>query len=285
MSKGIRRIFFGLSFVLFACAHTPQNEFDPERFPFSDDPDLVYVLRNGDNFTKRGLSYSYAETTVEATLDGISSQLNHGESSLLFLHSDSCGSCKAAHDGLTHFFVSSGIKVNGVHFSDTNIAEKRATLDAILNAYPSLAPVVRYEDGTYRTPTMFLIRDESHASPISFLSNIGSTDELDSFFRGLMNMPLLFEFTSYEAYSSFAKSRECLAYYDEDPEAFHQFIYPFAIHSPVYTARIKAMELTEADRAAFAKEFGDKDLIVHKGNEVIKENAADATSLIESFYA
>lgn len=277
-----------LSISLFACGGAPKAHIDEDLFPFQDDGESVYLTRNGDNYTKNGLSYPYEKITHEGSFSAIDRHIKQGEASLLFLHAEGCPSCSAAHDDLTHFFLTSGVYVEGFYFTSETRQSVLVELNHIPEVYPSLSNVFTK---TYYTPTMFIIRDAEHAYPVSFQDQRESLQNLDDFLKSLMNLTYIYEFTKYAEFSSFIAEKDCLTYLDEGGDYFSSSIYPRAIHKSLHTARIHLEEASEADRESFISFFGqDKNLAKISQGKVtasydVEKDADDAASLIESYYA
>lgn len=281
----------GLSFLsisLFACGGAPKAHIDESLFPFQDDGESVYLTRNGDNYTKNGLSYPYEKITHEGSFDAIDRHIKQGEASLLFLHAEGCASCSAAHDDLTHFFLTSGVYVEGFYFTSETRQAVLAELNRIPDVYPALSNVFTK---TYYTPTMFILRDAEHAYPVSFQEQRESLQNLDDFLKSLMNLTYIYEFTNYAEFSSFIAEKDCLAALDDGDGHFSSSIYPRAIHKPLHTARIRLEETSGSDKESFLAFFGQgKNLARINGGKVtasydIEKDADDAASFIESYYA
>lgn len=287
MSKRLPCLLSLFALSLLSCGAKSPYQLDEERFPFTDDPDLAYIVRNGDNYTKDSASYSYSEMTVKTSLDIVSERLENNQPVLLFLHMDTCKTCQAVHDVMAHLFLSSGMLVHEAYFISGRTSETLNMLNSIGEKYPTLYELFH---NSYVTPSMFLLYNTEKGVPVSFLDKKENQDELDEFFRGLLNLPLLYEFTSYASYDAFAKNHECLTYFDDGDGFYYQNVYPRAIHKKLYTARINIEGTSSSDLALFQKRFGSDDLIHQKnGKDIqaidVEKDAASATSLLNAYYA
>ena len=272
---------------LSSCGLGNSARYNDAEFPVTDDTDLVYLKRNGDNFDKNNISYSYADLTREATHDSLSKRIDGGESVFLFLHSDGCPSCQASHDDLARFFLTSGILVEGLHFTDETREAKLNVLYSITAAYPNLAKVLH---SPYVTPSIYIIRNGESAVPVSFLDQRESLQNLEEFLKNLMNFTYVYTFRTFDSYLSFAKENECLVYRHGAGDAFfYDTIYPLAKHSKLHTAELQVEYFSEADKKRCEEYFGEADLGLVKGNTLssqisVTKSPDQAGQLIRSYY-
>ena len=275
-----RRILslLAISLTLMGCQNAGNGSGD---FPFVDDPDKAYLTRNGDNYGKGGLSHSYQSMCRTFSATRIQEALDDGKQVVLFFEMDGCKSCESAHNDLTHFYLSSLVEVESVHFEDGNHEEIRDELRALRDAHPSISEAL---GDTIYFPSMFLIKNEKKTLPLSFLSQRESLQNLYDFFKGLMNFTLVYNFQTYDAFARFYKENDCLVYMDEEgavaPTPFYQNVYPLASHSQKITAHIETKYVSPDDKAKFDSLLPEKTYKVEKG-----ELAPVSSDQIPAYYA
>ena len=274
-------------FLLFALVSCGQKTgFDPSVFPFTDDADLGYLTRNGDNYTKSGLSYSYDEVLRELDYDAFEKQLEHEESFLIYLHQDGCHTCQSVHDDMVSYWLDSGVMTYGIHIQQGNVQASVSLLNSFGVNYPELSDVF---SGQYFTPTLFYVRNESKALKIPFTSERDSLSQLEDYLRGLFNYTNVYRFTSYQNYAKFAAEMDCISFCGDDVAYFYDELYPLAKHSKKNTALLETSFFSEEDLSALRRDLEGKDLWLNSAGKrsnplSSKENALESRALIESYY-
>ena len=278
----MKKPVFALLSALLLCSCAVASHPDLKKFPFTDDADNPYLVRNGDNYRKSGIGYSYQELTLATDADDIVERLTHGESVLLFLHQDNCPSCSSHHDDLASFFLDSGAAVFGIDFTDVSAGF------AIINSLKEKLPYTKSMFPTEMvTPSMFMLKNLEKGYPIEFLSEDTSVDALENFFAERINFTLVYDFTSYSSYSSFIKDYDCLTYLVDGDDSIENAIYPTAFHNDKPLARFNLSKASEQDQASMKSFLGDAKVGLVKGKQA-KEKASssdEAISLINRYYA
>lgn len=255
-------------------------------FPRTDDPDLSYLQRNGDNFRKSGINHNYDSMCRPFSKKYMEENLKEGKSSLLFLYSDSCAHCREAHGDLTNFFLSSSVEVVGVNFPSGDYHEIYTELTSFVSDYPGLAKTI---STPYLTPSIYLIKDEEKALNLQFLNERESLQNLFDFFKGFINFTYVYSFRSYDAFASFYKANDCLVFVDEESEEapgfFYENLYQEAIHSGKMTAHIEWDYVSESDRTKFASLLPDRVYEAKKGELSPIPFSSLTADWIKSYYA
>ncbi|MBQ7250086.1 MAG: hypothetical protein IJS37_01910 [Bacilli bacterium] len=246
-----KRLGTTLLILLGLCGCNAQT--NTNAFPRTDDPDLAYVTRNGDNYGKSGINHNYESMCRPFSKDRLEEALANGRPLFLFLFSDSCSHCREAHNDLTNFFLSSSIEVEGVSFTSVTTPQVAAELTSFIVEYPALEQTITT---SFVTPSIFLIKNEQKALNLQFLEQRESLQNLFDFFKGFMNFTYVYTFHSYDSFASFYKDNDCLVYVDDESDEpktpFYDILYPEAIHSDKFTAHIEWEYVSEEDRAKFS---------------------------------
>ncbi|MCR5349127.1 MAG: hypothetical protein K6E59_05955 [Bacilli bacterium] len=262
----------GLSFSCTGSSSRSHPDFSI--FPFSDGDGLAYVTRNGENFGKEGIAYAYGEVSRNDDADAIIREINQGRSAVLFLHQENCSSCERAHDDLVSFFLDSGIEVHALDFSETTRTQSYAHISKITSTFPSYTSVMH----DYVTPSFYLLKDPEKACFLNFLPERTSLQNLENYFKNLLNFPLIFNFRTLSAFQKYVSKNNCLAYYDAGQSTFYMDnVYSRAIHVGKAVARLEASYLSQEDRDAYAKEYGDSDVLWFQEGKA-KEKGSGASS-------
>lgn len=234
-----------LSVAILSCSSAKSHP-DEHYFSFTDRTDAPYFTRNGDNYGKKGIAYSYQEVTRTLSTDAVIDEINHGKSIFLLLHAEGCSGCSAAHDDLVSFFLESGLEVYGGYFALNDIATTAKELERLVNCFPEYA---RYLSAPYYTPTIYLLDSPTKMRPVSFQDERKSLQNLEEFFKELMNFTMVYTFKTFASFQTFAKENDCLVYrnlYSQD--YFYESIYPLAKHSAKHTAYLDYASFSEDDK-------------------------------------
>ena len=110
-----------------------------------------------------------------------------------------------------------------------------------------------------------------------------------------MNLPLIYNFRTYDAYASFIADNDCLTYVDECDEAeergyFYESVFPLAKHSQKVTAHIERNAFSEADKAKLDAILPAASLARIQGGNVvsamnIEKDPAGSLSFVTEYYA
>ena len=92
-----------------------------------------------------------------------------------------------------------------------------------------------------------------------FFDNLKPLQNLYGFFNDISALNNVFNFRTYDAFSSFVATYDCMAIMDEDSyevrSEFYECIYPSAKDSPKFTAHVETDKLSDEDKASFSKYF------------------------------
>lgn len=279
-----------LSLLLtFACAGCTASGGLPnhDAFPSTDDPDLPFIVRNGENYAKAGIGYSYDEMLRPASVEALCERIDKGESVFLFLYADDCNACAASHDNLAHFFLDSGIEAFGAHFVRNNTSETVTMLRTFAATYPGYSSLF---GSSFFTPTAYLLKSPTTAYPLAFQDYRGNVKDLEDYFRPLMNLAPIYRVQSYEGYLSASNFLDGLVYRDSDEtNFFYSTIYPRAIHSDKPIIHIENAHLSEADQAKFDGFLKQGDLLLMERSSVKQKinaqtSPSGAQSLLNQYY-
>ena len=271
-----------LALALPSCAGKGNLCFNPDKYPMGNVEGNAYVLRNGDNYAKKGLGYSYAECMRPGKFEDVEAYVGAGKDALLFLHQDRCSSCQAIHDNFLSVVIESGMEIFSYDFS-SDTASMVAELNKLPTAHPAYAGTMQH----YATPTCYLLRGDEKAL---LLPVYQVASEFEEYFKNLLNLPYIFTFRTYSAFVSFTKDHDCLALLDDDMDYFYGNVYSSAIASEKYTAIIEKGHLSEADRSSYSSLFGEDNLATFVGGKADKKaepsvNPDSASKLIKEYYA
>ncbi len=273
-------LFLSLLFLV-SCA--ARSHPDYSLFPFTDDKDMAYLFRNGDNYGKKGLSYSYKEVARQSEVASINAKIGRGESIFLYLYQDSCEACRSIHDDMVAYFLESGVEVWGVDF--TIKEQGLSIIDGIKKVYPALASGF---DSTLVTPSGYLIKNGEKVLPLGFLSERESLQKLEEFFKNQWNYSMVFTFTEYDAFVSFSKKNDTLALIDDGTVTARSAFLNKALHTSKATALLELTLSKPAEVDKFKTLGYAGDLLRYEKGEVKEKassNTEEAKALIERYCA
>ena len=273
--------------ALSSCGEGPAR-IDFGRFPNENKEGTPYVSRNGDNYTKEGIAYSYDEVLIhDNAVSNISSRVDNNEPVLLYLHREDCRACQNVHDEMIRFFLTSGVECFGINFTDKT--EGFQTLENLLERYPTWSNI--RVNGSIYTPSLFLLKRDQKAVPISFMDHRESRDAQESFFKEIINFPYLFHFANPASFATFSAQNDTIFYLDRtgDPSYFYSAVYPLALISKKMTAIVSCSSWTSEDWAKANVLKDAKSLGVISHNTLTstydeKLSPSEAESLIKSYY-
>lgn len=275
-----------LLLALTSCSSTPSRP-NESYFVNQDDPDLPYMTRNGDNYGRKGVSYSYDEVSRGVTVESISHEIDSGKSVFLFLHMDTCSHCSAAHDDYVNAWLDSGLEVFALKFIQSNPQPMLGILHELGERYPAYASAF---NNTIYTPSTYLLDNADKIRVVGVENQRESLQNLEEFLKNLMNFTYVYTFRTFDSYLSFAKENECLVYRHGAEDAFfYDTIYPLAKHSKLHTAELQVEYFSEADKKRCEEYFGEADLGLVKGNALssqisVTKSPDQAGQLIRSYY-
>ena len=235
--------------ALASCSSSSSGAFTPTGvvFSFSDDPQFIYMTRNGDNCWKTDANRTYDDVVRPLVLEDLNYKVDHGEGVCILMYQDSCHTCQTAHDDIVHLLLDSGIEVFGVHFASGNFEEIRSILATFAAEHPALRNVF---NGEYYTPAIYFVKNAEQAYQVSFLDHRNSLQELEEFFKQIMNVTSVYSFRTWSSFQWFAATTSCLLCTDPnvgtDPY-FHEKIYPLAKHSPLPVAHLETRFFSDVD--------------------------------------
>lgn len=258
---------------------------DLDKYPFAEDG-VGYLFRNGDNYTKEGIAYSYNELTRRQNFALIQTAVEHEADVLLFLHQNNCPSCQASHDNLATFYMQSGVEAYSYDFTSFP-SEVLAELNRLPGTYPAYAETMK----RYVTPSLYLLKGTSKALYLDFLpAQKEGLSSLESYFKNLLNLTYVFTFRDYGAFVSFAKDHEVLAVKASEYGFFYDEVYPLAKRSGHFTALLEYDLMDQGNKTRCDAAFEEADIALFqtgsiKRKERVQEDLGPAKELIKEYYA
>ena len=272
---------------LSACSSQGSKRPNESYFTNPNDPDLAYVTRNGDNYGKEGIAYSYQEVMREASVDAIANDIDSGKGVFLFLHGDTCSHCSAAHDDMVGMLLDSGLEAYQAMFAMRNPSPTITMLGELASRYPAYA---KYLNGHYTTPSSYFLDNEGKIRVIAIENNRESLQNLEEFVKNLFNFTTIYTFRTFDSYLRFAADYDCLAYVkDADDSFYEESVFPLAKRSSLHTAELQWEYFSEEDQKRCQDYFGENNLgLIQKGTLATSANAvknpAEAGELVQSYY-
>lgn len=260
-------------------------------FPITDDPDLIYLSRNGDNYkTTANTAHNLVK---ESNPTSLVAAINEGDSVFVFTHQIFCSSCKAVDAAFSVFLRDSMAMCYGVYNAsreDTNITK---TMEALKKNFPAMADVI---GDNYYTPSFYLIKDKENIVSVT-LSDEETKDanKLEERFKGLANYTGIYEFTKASAFLDFVTHNDCFYLFDDVvgvKSTFQKNVYKYALHSSKLTARVRYSSLSADDKALIASRLGNGSATLFgtysQGTPTInnyKDNQKGLDEAIETYYS
>ena len=278
--RGIISFCFLASLLLGCAKSNPTNP-----FVFSDDPDLPYIDRQGENLNKKGLDYGIEELTRPFSFVSAKRCIEEKRPFILYLFQDGCSSCAAVHDDIVSFLLDSDIDIFGVYFKKGQHDATLSEINQLKNAYPGLASVL---PSNLTTPTCYLIKDEISGYEMVFSAHRGSLSELEDYFASLLNITFIHHFVTFDSYSRFASKDDYLTILDDDSSFYIDNIRPLAIHSekPLIHIEYNSMSETDQTKLKDSLSLSTASSICYKGTSFDYSNKKDeAINLAQSYYA
>lgn len=266
---------------------------DRVEYPFTDDGNLIYLTRNGDNYgsTSNTLS-SFPRLSSGSELV---SRISSGESIFVYAYQYGCAACSFVEDAMTAFLRDSGLTCYGLYDDvETRQTDKsviKAAFDTLKTNFSSFAEVIGDE---YRTPTAYLIKNSSTIVNLTFSGEKEDPYAFELRMKDLANYTCIYEFKQAQTFLDFAASNDCFYVFDDkvtSSGAFMSKVYEKAIHSPKKTARISYSSLSSEDKALLSSRFGNGSGTlygqVNQGKFEIqnyKDNDATFEAAIDAYY-
>ena len=251
-------------------------------FVFSDDPELPYVDRQGENLNKSGLEYGIEELTRPFSFSEASRCIKENRPFLMYLFQDGCPTCSAVHDDIVSFLLDSGIDIFGAYFRTGKQSETLNEIRSLTSAYPDLNKVIPAQ---LSTPRCYLIKNESQGYEIAFRDHMGSLFDLESFFASLLNITFIHHFSTYPSYSSFLAKQDCLTVVDDGSPAFYlEEVRPVAIHSPKPIAHIEYASMSEEDQNQLGESLSPTSVSYKDKTVDYSKEKDEAKGLVQSYF-
>jgi len=223
-------------------------------FGFTDDYTLPYFDRNGDLFSRTGVTENeYSNVGRMSNGSEVVNKVLNASEVFLFLYQDSCSACQKFESLFTSFCLDSKIEV--FFF---NVGEGVADVNTL---------VASFEDGNYSTtfkelytPSIFFLESTLVAENIDFTSKMSSVESFENFIKPLINLTSVYRFRTYAGFEEFASSNEGLAFFldetnDDSLSFYDSELRGWAHHQDKNLALIEWDELSEEDKASFTARF------------------------------
>lgn len=261
-------------------------------FPVTDDPDLIYLSRNGNNF--KSTANDVKSLSLSAKAADLVNHVKAGESIFVYCHQVYCSSCKSLENSMSAFLRDSEVTCFSLYNSSREDTTIYDGLEGLKKAFPGIAEVIG-EYNTYRTPTAYLIKDGEHAVKMDFdETEAQDAKKLEDRFKALANYTAIYEFSKAEPFLSYVQNNDCLFVFDDalsNAGIFQSKVYQYAIHSEKKVARVRFSSLTSVDKATIASKIGNGSGNLAgtvKGGQFdfhnYKENPAAFTELLSTYY-
>ena len=223
-------------------------------FPYTDDTDLVYLCRNGDNLAKEA---DKVTDLVRLNKKGeIVERIQNGESVMVYCFSYSCAGCIATEKAMSTLLKDSHLYMYGLYNEDSSSTNVTSGLDLIKSSFPELKEAI----GTvYYTPTVYLIRNKTTATKINIDDTRDEASKLENQFKSLLNFTNIYEFNTYAGFAKMKSEQGGLFILDKqsDTSFYHRYVYQNAIHSKANTFRIDMANYSEDDRVQLNSYLGN----------------------------
>ena len=263
-------------------------------FSYTDDPELIYLTRNGDN--KGSTSNKLNDFVRLSNASELVSRISSGESVFVYAYQFGCASCAKVEEAMTAYLRDSLVTCYGLYDDkDTRSTENsviKKAFDALKKSFPALAETI---GDAYRTPTGYLIKNKETIYSLTFSYDKKEDPiEFEKKMKGLINYTSIYEFKTAPAFLEFAEKNDCFYVYDDKIATsgiFMEKVYSRAIHSSKPTARIQYSYLSSEDKALLAARLGsgsaDNFGFISKGkyqNGHYKDNESAFLSALDIYY-
>lgn len=238
-------------------------------FPYSNDPNYPYAVRNGENIGKSYSSLSKAATPGNIEL--VSGRIREENPFFLFLTQDNCDHCAASEHAFLSFLEQSEASAINVHDDHKSTPKLFDFYNDLLEAFPDYADKIPSAKNI-GTPALFLVSSPSAIRYIPYQDTFLNAKAFVAQMKDLANYTHIYEFSTYASFVSFANNHDVLLCLKnkENESYYSSSLYGLAKATPAYTATVNLDGINEKEAALFAKEYGDKNVIsIKKGGEVI----------------
>lgn len=260
------------------------------KFPYTDDSDLIYITRNGDNFES---SASEVKSLCLLNQKGdLVERIQNGESVFVYCFSYSCAGCIATEKAMSNYLKDSSALIHGVYNESSDSKVITETLDLIKSGFPELSSVI---GDRYFTPSVYLIRSSTKATKVNIDDTRSDTTKLEKQFRDLMNYTNIYEFRTYSPLSAMKEKKDGLFILDKQAKTsfYHRYVYPNAIHSQSLTYRIDVGNYSKDDLRALSTYLGNGETTLigeFKNGQVAsifnyEKEPERALDLVDSYYS
>ena len=265
-------------------------------FPVTDDPDLIYLLRNGDTIGSQASTVN--DLAIQTNQTDLISRLEANEPMLVYAHAIYCSACKASEGAMSSFLKDSNVEMLSLYKSSREDKTIEDTVEALRIDYPEVHKAFLHSDGGVYTPTAVLIKDSEHAVQVSFESNRNDTIALEKQFKELMNLTAVYTFRHTESFLNYVDKTDCLYLFEGDTtveektvSAFRHYAYEKAIHSQKPLALLHYKNLDATEKATLSARLGNGEATLcgtftqGKASIVNYEKSPEQTSeLIKTYY-
>ena len=242
-----------LPLTLAACAKTGVD------FPVTDDQDLIYLMRNGENIGS--VEKESKNLLRESNGTDLIARIKAGEQLFIYCHQQICPACRVSEEAITAYLRDSQVLGYSLYNAQGGDNVVKAALDALKDEFYDFREVIG-PDYEYHTPAAYLVKDSAHIVEVNFTDNRSDKIALENQFKALANYTALYEFETAAAFLDFTKKNDCFYILDASTTfsgTFQSLVYPYAIHSQKKTAYVRYSKLSDEDKAAIAAGLGNGD--------------------------
>lgn len=226
-------------------------------FPVTDDPDLIYLLRNGDSLQSKATTVN--ELSIRTNTTDLIKRLEANEPMFVYSHTVFCPACKAAEGAMVTFLKDSQVQMLSLYNESRDDRTIIDTVEALRYDYPEVYKAFLHSDGGLYTPAAVLIKDKEHAYQVSFEENRANANALEKQFRDLMNLTAVYNFRHLDSFLSYIEKTDCLFFFETEIKveektvsAFTHHVYDKAIHQSKPVAVLHYASLTADEKATLS---------------------------------
>ena len=266
MKKAMPLLLFPL--LLLPSCSLDQGVLSPEYQP---NPNLGYVLRNGDAFL--GGSISFAEDP-DLSLGG---QRISKEALLFYFSRESCHYCQEVRPGFDSFLEQTNIKVISLtNNSSPSYSQVASYLEA---AYPEAGKAFFSDWGT---PLLFALKD-GEFSKIEIYGNHKNAGAVSKLLTPLYSFPYIYELSSFEKIPAFLEKGYPFLICQSEED--FSLLYSFASSSKSPSGVLFKNKLSEENQAELVSRYGDSSrLLFQKKNLDLSSDKTGCASVLEDYF-